>query len=204
MQIVLLDDENIWEPHAHQQNMEWIRVKTAPEFLNYTKASAYINLAADSANADYSQLKHPVFINSVCTTLAEKNMLPHVIRINGWPGFLHKEIWEVAGTITKPAEDVFAMLQKKFIVVKDEPGFVTARILSMVINEAFFAKEDDVSTEKDIDTAMKLGTNYPFGPFEWAAKIGISNVLHLLQKLAVGDKRYTASAALKLAENKQS
>jgi 3-hydroxybutyryl-CoA dehydrogenase len=37
---------------------------------------------------------------------------------------------------------------------------------------------------------MKLGTNYPHGPFEWAEMIGTENILALLQKLNVTDSRY--------------
>jgi 3-hydroxybutyryl-CoA dehydrogenase len=43
---------------------------------------------------------------------------------------------------------------------------------------------------------MKLGTNYPFGPFEWASLIGTGNVLALLQKLSLTDSRYKPSQLL--------
>ena len=42
----------------------------------------------------------------------------------------------------------------------------------MIINEAFLALQEGVSTKEEINTAMKLGTNYPLGPFEWVEKIG--------------------------------
>ena len=40
----------------------------------------------------------------------------------------------------------------------------------------FLQLGENVSTRDEIDTAMKLGTNYPFGPFEWAEKIGLKNI----------------------------
>jgi 3-hydroxyacyl-CoA dehydrogenase len=43
----------------------------------------------------------------------------------------------------------------------------------MIINEAYFALEDNVSTKAETDIAMKLGTNYPYGPFEWGQLIGL-------------------------------
>jgi 3-hydroxybutyryl-CoA dehydrogenase len=43
---------------------------------------------------------------------------------------------------------------------------------------------------------MKLGTNYPYGPFEWSEKIGLFNIVSLLQKLSKKDKRYTISSLL--------
>ena len=66
----------------------------------------------------------------------------------------------------------------------------------MIINEAYYAKDEDVSTEKEIDTAMKLGTNYPFGPFEWAQIIGIRNIYTLLKTLSEKDNRYIPSPLL--------
>ena len=66
----------------------------------------------------------------------------------------------------------------------------------MIINEAYFAKGEYVSTEKEIDIAMKLGTNYPHGPFEWATIIGIKNIYELLKTLSEPDTRYKPSPLL--------
>ena len=87
-------------------------------------------------------------------------------------------------------------------LVKDEPGLIAARVLAMIINEAYFALGDNVSTKAEIDTAMKLGTNYPLGPFEWADAIGHANILGLLQQLTATDKRYQPAAMLIAAVNK--
>ena len=56
------------------------------------------------------------------------------------------------------------------------PGFITARVIAMIINEAFFALQENVSSKEEIDTAMRLGTNYPYGPFEWTKLIGIDKI----------------------------
>jgi 3-hydroxybutyryl-CoA dehydrogenase len=66
----------------------------------------------------------------------------------------------------------------------------------MIINEAFYALSDNVSSKQEIDVAMQLGTNYPFGPFEWADQIGVNNVLKLLDKLTETDRRYTPAPLL--------
>ena len=47
------------------------------------------------------------------------------------------------------------------------------RMLCRIINEAAFAITEDIASPQDIDTALKLGVNFPFGPIEWAEKIGI-------------------------------
>ena len=94
------------------------------------------------------------------------------------------------------AAKVFESLGWNFVFVKDEPGLVAARVICMIINEAFFALQEEVSTIDEIDLAMKLGTNYPFGPFEWENRIGLQNVYRLLKTLSAKDKRYCVSPLL--------
>ncbi len=67
----------------------------------------------------------------------------------------------------------------------------------MIINEAYFALQDEVSSKDEIDTAMKLGTNYPHGPFEWSKKIGLKNIYGLLSKLVETNNRYEPAGLLK-------
>ena len=81
--------------------------------------------------------------------------------------------------------------------VPDEPGFITARVIAMIINEAWFALEEGVSTKEEIDTAMKLGTNYPYGPFEWGNQIGLKNIYTLLDKLNTDNPRYRPAELMK-------
>lgn len=67
----------------------------------------------------------------------------------------------------------------------------------MIVNEAFFALGEGVSTKSEIDVAMKLGTNYPYGTFEWCERIGLEKVHNLLEKLAKTDSRYSVAPAMK-------
>jgi 3-hydroxybutyryl-CoA dehydrogenase len=141
-------------------------------------------------------LNKPVFANAVITTFEQ---LPQTfIRINAWPGFLQRSIIEVAtnGNNLEAAEKTLQALNWKFQPVADIPGMITARTIAMIINEAYFALEDEVSTKAAIDIAMKLGTNYPLGPFEWSQEIGLKKVYDLLLCLSKADLRYTPSALL--------
>lgn len=72
---------------------------------------------------------------------------------------------------------------KEIEVVEDRLGLVSARVLAMIINEAAFAMMEGVASPADIDTAMKLGTNYPDGPLAWADRIGPEVVLAILEAL---------------------
>jgi 3-hydroxybutyryl-CoA dehydrogenase len=142
-------------------------------------------------------LPRPVIVHSVCHTLQE--IKQPFVRLNGWPGFLRREIAEISvsnQTQKEEVEKIFSSLGRKTEFVPDIPGFISARVIAMIINEAYFALEEQVSTRQEIDTAMKLGTGYPYGPFEWAGKIGIKNICSLLQILSGKEKRYQPAAWL--------
>jgi 3-hydroxybutyryl-CoA dehydrogenase len=77
-------------------------------------------------------------------------------------------------------------------------NYVFARILGAIINEACLARDEGVATASDIDTAMRLGTNYPHGPLEWADRIELERVSRLLNELnsLVTDGRYAPASSL--------
>lgn len=159
-------------------------------------ADAWINLQEDAIEKDYSFTQKPVFIHSVTNCLSAYQHGDQVVRINGWNGFPERPVWEYAGKGSEQHQSAMAAIHKQLIAVPDQPGFITARIISLIINEAYFALGERVSTEAAIDTAMKLGTNYPKGPFEWAALIGKEKIYHLLLKLTETDIRYTPALSL--------
>jgi 3-hydroxybutyryl-CoA dehydrogenase len=78
-------------------------------------------------------------------------------------------------------------------------GEVLVRILSMIINEAAFAVGEGVASVSDVDTAMKLGTNYPHGPLEWADRIGLDLVFAALHSVreSLGEERYNSAPLLR-------
>lgn len=128
------------------------------------------------------------------------NELPEFfVRINGWPGFLGNRLIEGACSLKsnqKEVENIFEALEKKIEWVSNKPGFISARVISMIINEAYLTLEEEVSSKEEIDTAMKLGTNYPLGPFEWAQKIGLKNIHSLLEALSTFDLKYKPATLL--------
>lgn len=177
-------------------SIDWITTNHISEWNDFSDVDGYFNLNENAWNENYSHIKKPVFINAVSNTLKESNHFSNVVRMNGWNGFIKRNVWEVAGNMSQQHIDILNAINKSYTVTPDEPGFIAPRILSMIINEAYFAKEQNVSTEAEIDIAMKLGTNYPKGPFEWKAEIGISNILMLLENLCKSDIRYKPSQLL--------
>ncbi len=204
MQIVVAASDEQWTAlTSGRAGISWHRVESTSAFHQYEDAIAFFSLQDSEINGGYHSMKKPLIISSVVKTLTELNAPEHVYRINGWETFLSRPVWEIAGKIKNDISALFALLNIKINAVKDEPGFITARIISMIINEAYFAVEDNVSSKAEIDTAMKLGTNYPHGPFEWAELIGKKYILELLQELYKTDTRYKPSALLikEVAEN---
>lgn len=139
-----------------------------------------------------------VIINSVTVDLS--GMPENFVRINGWPTFLKRTVVEASGrddNSKQTCEKIFAAFGKKTEWTADIPGFISARVVSMIINEAYFVLEEDVSSKQEIDTAMRLGTNYPYGPFEWSEKIGLKKIYELLRVLSKENNRYEPCSLLK-------
>lgn len=202
MQIVVLADANQKEElksNNSSTGVTWI--KDENEFLQYKDSDAFFDLTFENTDQRKSLLVQLlpklVLVNSVTDTLKEIN--PSFVRINGWNTFLSSSLIE-AGCYKEQAklkaEEVFSLFNKKIEWLDDEPGFITARVVSMIINEAFISLDEGVSTKDEINTAMKLGTAYPFGPFEWAEKIGYRNIVSLLKKLSHTQNRYIPSDLL--------
>lgn len=100
-------------------------------------------------------------------------------------------------TLTE-AIGLFQALGKNVSVVGDAPGMIVARTVARIVDLAHDAVAKGVATEEDIDTAMRLGVNYPLGPFEWSRKLGRSWAYDLLDDLHLREPsgRYAPSLAL--------
>ena len=188
--IVWGTDEQVATLKKGKDDINWIQLTNPTAWVDYPDANAFFDL---SGNINDYVNSYPVFVNRVHESLPKQHNL---IRMNGWPGFIENETWEITGEIDDAVIEVLNALNKKYIACADEPGFISARIIAMIINEAYMAKEEGVSTEEEIDIAMKLGTNYPYGPFEWAKKIGIQSIHQLLTTLAKNDVRYTTASSM--------
>ncbi|MEO6718846.1 MAG: 3-hydroxyacyl-CoA dehydrogenase family protein [Ferruginibacter sp.] len=194
MKIAVLANDEQWNELNDGTNMnECVRIYSQKEYA----AEADGFLVLDDSAFDFFLTEKPVIKNAVDATLKGMKAPINVVRINGWSGFLKRSKWEVAGAINNAVQQIFSSLGKQPAIVVDEVGFVTARIISMIINEAYFALGENISTKEEIDIAMKLGTNYPYGPFEWAAMIGTEKVYSLLLKLSAQEGRYIPAPLLK-------
>ncbi len=178
-------------------------VSTPEEFSQFPGSDAFFDFSFDNTEERKAIFRSlgdkPVFVNSVTHTLQE---IDHgaglLFRFNGWPTFINKPLWELAAEDNHSTgiQSLFSSLGWGVKLVPDISGMIAPRVISSIINEAYFTLGDDVSSKEEIDIAMKLGTNYPYGPFEWAEKIGLKNIYNLLMKLSLEDSRYQPSTAM--------
>jgi len=155
-----------------------------------------------------------VFVNAVTPTLQEIGR--PFIRINAWHGFATRKLHELvvpkdmpggtgaatsrpldtASTIADRVRTLYAATDCRYLTTPDVPGMISARVVAGIINEAWYTWEEKVSTKEEIDIAMRLGTNYPQGPFEWGDRIGLEKVAGLLRTLSKTDARYGPASSL--------
>ena len=77
-------------------------------------------------------------------------------------------------------------------VVRDAPAPVAQRLIASIVNVGCGIAEQRLARPADIDTAVRLGLNYPRGPLEWGDNAGAVRVLEILRGLhaSTGDPRY--------------
>jgi 3-hydroxybutyryl-CoA dehydrogenase len=95
--------------------------------------------------------------------------------------------------------DFIKSLGKETVIVRDSPGFVTNRIITLVLNEAAKLLEENLASIEDIDKIEKLSHNWPMGPFELADMVGIDVIVDLLEGIyqQTGWERYKPAPLLK-------
>jgi len=190
----------------------WVVIKTVGAAQEHKDADLYIDL--DFTNEPHRKemlsrlLPALVMVNAVEPTLAEIGF--PFVRINGWPGFLERSIHEVvipeetlddSMKLINRLKRLYERSENSYRLVADTPGMISGRILATIINEAYFTWEADVSSIEEIDIAMRLGTNYPLGPFEWSRRIGLEKIAGLLVRLSADNARYTPASSLLKAAN---
>jgi 3-hydroxybutyryl-CoA dehydrogenase len=195
--VIANDDQRMdWEKPGIRAGHDiiWLR-----EMSNEINADVVIDLDFKNEEERVNSLINSGASILIVNSVSDNSIPASFIRINGWKGFLERNILEASSNSQeKMVTEVASIFGRTVQFVPNTPGFISARVVSMIINEAFFALEEKISTKDEIDTAMKLGTNYPYGPFEWCKMIGAPSVLNLLEILSKEDLRYQPASLLKL------
>lgn len=161
-----------------------------------------LGLYATQTQAFFFLHSNRIQLVAVAAELGVRLPLFHVAGINAWPGCLSVTPWEVSVA----TENALPLLQEKlgalqidYIRVADRVGLITPRVISMIINEAYYTLQEGTAIKADIDLGMQLGTNYPHGPFAWSELIGLREVRSLLEAMYddTHDPRYKLCPLLK-------
>ncbi|MDT0612237.1 3-hydroxyacyl-CoA dehydrogenase family protein [Streptomyces lancefieldiae] len=94
-------------------------------------------------------------------------------------------------TVTAVTE-LLAALNRRAVVVRDSPGFVTSRLLHPMLNDAARLVDEDVATAEDVDRLMVGCLGHRTGPLRTADLIGLDNLVDSLAALyeRTGEQRY--------------
>ncbi len=157
--------------------------------------------------SDYKHFEGTVIAGAVKMQLAEalapeEHVSCTLIGMNTLPTLIGRELAEWSLTSTSDEKDaarVAALLNWDYELVADRVGMATPRIIMMIINEAAYTIQEGTAMAADIDEAMRLGTAYPYGPLEWADRIGIEDVYETLEALYLDthDERYRVCPLIK-------
>ena len=95
--------------------------------------------------------------------------------------------------------DVSKKLGKETVIVNEAPGFAVNRILVPTLLEAVFAIQEGVATVEDMDTAVRLGLNWPMGPLTLLDFVGLDTALHISDYFVdeFKDSKYRAPTLLR-------
>ena len=179
------------------------------DLLNHYEVVFDLNFNGNEISMEhYAKIQNRIIVlNAVTNSLHQFYAAIHhsksfFVGINALPTFINKPKAElsVCKTSHQPMiTKLFEKLNWQTEFVSDRVGMITPRVVCMIINEACYTLQEGTASKNDIDLAMKLGTNYPFGPFEWMEKIGIKNVYATLQALYsdTKDERYKICPLLK-------
>ncbi len=167
-----------------------ISVANHTDFELYPQADLYIDAAF---NGNFIDVQGPLLFHCPAYTFKDLPLAPaNSARFCAWPGFWERKRWEIVPH-PENAIDFSALLIKMGLetsLISDIPGLIAPRILSTLINEAAYTLAEGIASAEDIDTAMKLGTNYPKGPVEWAKQIGFAEIEKVLSQMAFTHPHY--------------
>lgn len=208
-------------PGPRLTDVRSVAVLGAPDMEELVEKAGY-QLASCCADADLVIIGDPellvgrepkpeALVLVEASTLSTTEMaaaMPHPERMVGYggiPSVLQRQLVEVApGLRTRPqvwqrAVQFMQSLGRDVEVIHDGPGLVAPRIIACLVNEAAFALQEGIASVDGIDTAMRLGVNYPNGPLDWADTIGPDVILRVLEGMhqQTGEDRYRPCPTLR-------
>ncbi|MFV2196814.1 3-hydroxyacyl-CoA dehydrogenase family protein [Nocardiopsis sp. LOL_012] len=187
------------------------RISFTPEYEGFETADFVIeNVTEDESVKKGVYGRLDAVTRSGCVFAANTSVIP-ITRIASWtsrpadvlgmhfmnPVPLKPSVEVIRGHHTseetlETAHTLLGQMEKKGVVVKDSPGFVSNRVLMLTVNEAVFLLQEDVARAADVDKIFKECFGHTMGPLETADLIGLDTILQSIEGLhtAFGDSKY--------------
>ncbi|MDG5473044.1 3-hydroxyacyl-CoA dehydrogenase [Jeotgalibacillus sp. ET6] len=142
-----------------------------------------LHSGADTILSTNTSTMSPTELGS-CTSRPEKVVAMHFFNpVHKMPLIEVVRGLETSETTVEKTLHLAKQLKKETVVIDESPGFVTSRISALVGNEAFHMLQEGIGSPEEIDKAIKLGLNYPMGPFELGDLVGLDTRLNNLTYL---------------------
>jgi 3-hydroxybutyryl-CoA dehydrogenase len=196
----------------HQRKDEWLDIQQSVAEAAASAGAAFCFSRVGTHSSPYmvvSGFQLPIFIEIQTESLMYIHCVDPIdgkektcFGFCGLPTLLNRPLLEVSIYHEADREklaETCAALGTDYRVVEDRVGLVTPRVICQIINEACFTLQEGTASMQDIDLGMKLGTNYPHGPFAWANAIGVERVYAVLEAMwnDTHDERYKVCPLLK-------
>ncbi|TDC87173.1 3-hydroxyacyl-CoA dehydrogenase [Actinomadura sp. 7K507] len=158
--------------------------------------------SGDEPSSQAVVLVAPLGRSTVDTALAEGLPLERTLGVDPFGGFFTRLTVTVHPALDKDTGRAclaaLAATGRAITVLRDAPAPVAQRLIASIVNVGCGIAEQRLARPADIDTAVRLGLNYPRGPLEWGENAGADRVLRILQGLhtSTGDPRYRPSTWL--------
>ena len=183
----------VWVSHAHDEGHQ-----LAGNLLRGLGAAIQMGSQSDQ---DCLLIVTP-YGQDVATAVAEQGLDPArtvgVDTFNGFDQTKRRTLMCSPATLPAWRDAAHALLASDgtpVSVIQDSPGFVSQRVMAMVVNIACDNAQQQIASPNDIDLAVRLGLGYPMGPLEMGNTLGAARVLEVLRNLqaVTGDTRYRPS-----------
>lgn len=189
-------------PNITTLNAVWIgadREEDADVLLNYLQAHDFIIDTAPQPHQDSLIILATYGEDTTTACLRWKVDAKRAVNIDLLTDFeRHRTLMPSMLTeksYIQQAHVIFSKAGQGVSVIDESVGFISQRVLAMVVNLACDIAQQQIATPTDIDQAVKLGLGYPYGPISWGDLLGAERILLILDRIhaLTGDQRYRPS-----------
>lgn len=208
-----------WSLTESEKKSTLSKIHRADKLEELAKCDMVIETISEDMNAKkevFSQLNHICPPETILASNTSTLSLTEIAAVSTTPEriiglhFLHPvakvDVIEIIRGL-KTSDETFGrtrqfidqILQKQSIQVYESPGYITTRLMTTLINEALHTLSEGVASAEDIDTAMRVGYDFKYGPLEMCDRFGLDSVQAALEVMfrESGDIKYRPSYLLK-------